>query len=204
METTLSLYLKNKSCVFQVVLNHEELKLAMFMSKTLISSIISFTKRNKLNTEERNRKSTDIYEERNRPPFGPSKDVYNSLEAPIFIRPDLRNDYSASNSSRGLDTRSRGTQKSQYSMSRDPFAPIPPVIAPLPPVIRDNDYPIVSRPRVQEDRPRNFETATRYPRDEYQSKNSGHREEADLGFDQHQHRGLRGDDEDYKLSKRIR
>ena len=218
------------------MLNHEELKLAMFMSKTLISSIMSFTKREKFNTEERNRKSTDIYEERNRPPFGPSKDVYNSLEAPIFTRPDLRNDYSASNSSRDLDTRSRGIQESQYSMSRDPFDPIPPVSAPLLPVTMDNDYPIVSRPRDEDypivsrprdedypivskprehkdypivTRPREHKDRPRYPRDEYPSKrglsprlSSGHRDEAD--FDFVQQRGLRGHEEDYKLSKRIR
>lgn len=40
---------------FQVITNHDDLELAMFMSKTLVSSIISFTKRSKVASEERAR-----------------------------------------------------------------------------------------------------------------------------------------------------
>lgn len=40
---------------FQVIINHDDLELAMFMSKTLVSSIISFTKRSKAGSEERAR-----------------------------------------------------------------------------------------------------------------------------------------------------
>ena len=51
---------KSNEIQFQVITNHTELELAMFMSKTLVSSIVSFTKKSKAETEERTRKSVDV------------------------------------------------------------------------------------------------------------------------------------------------
>lgn len=51
---------------FQVIANHDDLELAMFMSKTLVSSIISFTKRSKAASEERARNVSVGIDERYR------------------------------------------------------------------------------------------------------------------------------------------
>ena len=205
-------FILNSPFVFQVVMNLKELELAMFMSKTLISSIMSFTKREKSNKELNDRKSTSIYKERIGLPkdlYGernePSKYVSKSVESSIFTRPDLRDDYSASKfRSSDLDTRSKDIRESHYSRSRDPFAPLPPVIAPLPPVIRNSDYPLVSRPRQHEDRPRDFEMTSRHPRNERGLSPRLSTVRPDMaGFDPAKP-CIRGNEEDYEFSKRIR